>query len=46
MLPLLITAICRLIPGFPMINARYDDEANVVTRHGSVHLGMATQTGN
>ncbi len=44
MLPLLITAICKLIPDFPMINARYDDEANVVTRHGSVHLGMATQT--
>ena len=44
MLPLLISAICKLIPDFPMINARYDDEANVVTRHGSVHLGMATQT--
>lgn len=27
-----------------MINARYDDEAGIVTRHGSVHLGMATQT--
>ena len=46
MLPLLISAICKLIPDFPMINARYDDEANVVTRHGSVHLGMATQTDN
>lgn len=46
MLPLLITAICKLIPDFPMINARYDDEAGVVTRHGSVHLGMATQTDN
>ncbi len=44
MLPLLISAICRTVPDFPMINARYDDEANVVTRHGSVHLGMATQT--
>ena len=44
MLPLLIVAICRTIPDFPMINARYDDEAGVVTRHGSVHLGMATQT--
>ena len=44
MLPLLIVAICRAIPDFPMINARYDDEAGVVTRHGSVHLGMATQT--
>jgi 2-oxoisovalerate dehydrogenase E2 component (dihydrolipoyl transacylase) len=46
MLPLLITAICKLIPDYPMINARYDDEANVVTRHGAVHLGMATQTDN
>lgn len=46
MLPLLISAICKLIPDYPMINARYDDEANVVTRHGAVHLGMATQTDN
>jgi 2-oxoisovalerate dehydrogenase E2 component (dihydrolipoyl transacylase) len=44
MLPLMIVAICRTIPAFPMINARYDDEAGVVTRHGAVHLGMATQT--
>jgi 2-oxoisovalerate dehydrogenase E2 component (dihydrolipoyl transacylase) len=44
MLPLLIVAICKAIPDFPMINARYDDEAGVVTRYGAVHLGMATQT--
>jgi len=44
MLPLLITAICRLIPQFPMLNAHYDDEAGVVTRYGSVHMGMAAQT--
>ncbi len=44
MLPLLIAAICKLIPNYPMLNARYDDEAGVVTRHGAVHLGMATQT--
>ena len=43
-LPLLITAICKTLPDFPMINARYDDEAGVVTQHGSVHMGMATQT--
>jgi len=46
MLPLLITAICKALPDFPMINARYDDEAKVVTRHGAVHLGMATMTDN
>lgn len=44
MLPLLIVALCKALPDFPMLNARYDDEAGVVTRHGAVHLGMATQT--
>ena len=44
MLPLLIAAICKTLPHYPMLNAIYDDEANVVTRHGSVHLGMAAQT--
>jgi 2-oxoisovalerate dehydrogenase E2 component (dihydrolipoyl transacylase) len=44
LLPLLITAICRALPEFPMLNARYDDEANVVQRFASVHLGMATMT--
>ena len=43
-LPLLITAICRALPDFPMLNARYDDEANVITRHGAVHMGIATMT--
>ncbi len=44
MLPLMIVAICKAVPLFPMINARYDDEGGVVTRSGAVHLGMATQT--
>jgi len=44
LLPMLIVAICKSIPQFPMINARFDDEAGVVTRYGSIHLGMATQT--
>jgi 2-oxoisovalerate dehydrogenase E2 component (dihydrolipoyl transacylase) len=44
MLPLMIVAICKAVPQFPMINARYDDEGGVVTRSGAVHLGMATQT--
>lgn len=44
MLPMLIAAICKVVPDYPMINARYDDEAGVVTRHGAVHLGLATQT--
>lgn len=44
MLPLMIVAICKSLPQFPMLNATYDDEAGLVTRHGAVHLGMATQT--
>ena len=44
LLPLMIVAICRTLPDFPMLNARYDDEAGVVTRSGRVHLGMAAQT--
>ncbi|MDB5699261.1 MAG: 2-oxo acid dehydrogenase subunit [Alphaproteobacteria bacterium] len=46
LLPFLITAICRALDNYPQINARYDDDANVVTRHGAVHMGMATQTAN
>ncbi|GGB66580.1 dihydrolipoamide acetyltransferase family protein [Blastomonas aquatica] len=43
-LPILIAAICKTLRDYPMLNARYDDEANVVTRSGAVHLGIATQT--
>ncbi|MCE7795550.1 2-oxo acid dehydrogenase subunit E2 [Sphingobium sufflavum] len=44
LLPLLITAICRTVPDFAMMNARYNDVAGIVTRHGAVHMGVATQT--
>lgn len=43
-LPILIAAICKTLRDYPMLNARYDDEANVITRFGAVHLGIATQT--
>lgn len=44
LLPFLIVAIAGALPDFPMINARYDDEAGTITRHGALHLGIATQT--
>lgn len=44
LLPFLITALTRALAEWPMINATYDDEANVVTRHAAVHMGMAAQT--
>ena len=43
-LPFLVRAIVLAVREFPQINARYDDEADVVTRFGAVHLGIATQT--
>ncbi|BEP33976.1 dihydrolipoamide acetyltransferase family protein [Variovorax sp. V59] len=44
LLPLLVRAIVLAVPRFPQINARFDDETGVLTRHGAVHVGIATQT--
>ena len=44
MLPLLARAIVLAVRDFPQMNARFDDEVGVVTRHSAVHLGIATQT--
>jgi len=44
LLPLLMRAVVLAVRRFPDVNARYDDEANVVTRHEPVHIGIATQT--
>jgi 2-oxoisovalerate dehydrogenase E2 component (dihydrolipoyl transacylase) len=46
LLPFLITALSRGLAEWPMLNATFDDEAMVVTRHGSVQMGVATQTPN
>ncbi len=46
LLPFLISAMARALPDWPMLNATYDDDANVITRHGALNLGMATQTPN
>ncbi|MCK6431837.1 MAG: 2-oxo acid dehydrogenase subunit E2 [Burkholderiaceae bacterium] len=45
-LPLLARALVLALREFPQINARYDDDAGVVTRFGAVHLGIAAQTDN
>ena len=44
LLPLLARAMVLAAADFPMVNARFDDEAGVITRHDAVHLGVATQT--
>ncbi len=43
-LPFIMLALSKIMPDHPGCNAHYDDEANIVTRHGAVHLGIATQT--
>jgi 2-oxoisovalerate dehydrogenase E2 component (dihydrolipoyl transacylase) len=44
LLPLLMRAVVLAVRRFPQVNARYDDDAGVLTRHAAVHLGIATQT--
>ncbi|TXL64197.1 dihydrolipoamide acetyltransferase family protein [Zeimonas arvi] len=44
LLPFVLRAVVLAVREFPQINARYDDDAGVVTRHGAVHVGIATQT--
>ncbi len=46
LLPFLVTAMCRALGDWPMLNARFDDEAMSLTRHGSVDMGIAAQTPN
>ena len=43
-LPFLMRAIVATLPAFPQVNARFDDDAGVVTRFAAVHIGIATQT--
>ena len=44
LLAFLIRAVVLAVREFPQVNARFDDEAGVLTRHDSVHMGVATQT--
>ena len=45
-LPFLMRALVRVLPDYPQINARFDDDAGVVHRYAAVHIGIATQTAN
>ena len=44
LLPLLARAIVLAARDVPVVNARFDDDAGVITRYDAVHLGVATQT--
>ncbi len=45
-LPFMMRAIVEAVREQPELNARYDDDAGVIHRHGGVHIGIATQTPN
>ncbi len=44
LLPFLVRAMVLAVAEFPQVNALFDDEAGIITRHRAVHLGIATQT--
>ena len=43
-LPFIMQALVKALRESPECNALYDDEANLVTRHQAINLGIATQT--
>jgi len=43
-LPFLMRALVRTLGEQPGVNATFDDDAGVITRHSAVHIGIATQT--
>jgi 2-oxoisovalerate dehydrogenase E2 component (dihydrolipoyl transacylase) len=46
LLPFLMRGLVQILPQWPQINARFDDEAGIVHRFAPVHIGIATQTAN
>ena len=46
LLPFFIRALVKAMPDFPQMNARYDDEAEILTQYEGVHVGIATQGPN
>jgi len=44
LLPLIMRAVVLAIRKYPSVNARFDDDANIVTTYNPVHLGIAAQT--
>ena len=37
-------AIVKTVGEQPVVNATFDDDAGIITRHGAVHIGIAAQT--
>jgi len=43
-LPFVVAALVHALHDFPQVNATYDDDREVVSRHAAVHVGIASQT--
>ncbi|WP_208246885.1 dihydrolipoamide acetyltransferase family protein (plasmid) [Rhizobium sp. T1470] len=43
-LPFLMRAIVKAVAEQPSVNATFDDDKGILTRHGGVHIGIAAQT--
>ncbi|VVT00724.1 dihydrolipoamide acetyltransferase family protein [Rhizobium sp. EC-SD404] len=44
LLPFLMRAMVKAIAAQPQFNSHFDDEANIIHRHGGIHIGIAAQT--
>ena len=44
LLPFVIKALTRALVDFPQMNARFDDDAGVISRYTAMHVGVAAQT--
>lgn len=45
-LPFVIKAIVEAVRAQPEVNARFDDQAGIISEYGGIHVGIATQTPN
>jgi hypothetical protein len=45
-LPFLIAAMAKALPEWPMLNATFDDDAGVITRHGALNLAWLPRPPN
>jgi 2-oxoisovalerate dehydrogenase E2 component (dihydrolipoyl transacylase) len=44
LLPFLMRALAAALPGWPQINARFDDDEGILRQYAAIHIGIATQT--
>ena len=44
LLPFIMQALVKVLADFPACNAHYDDNAQILTQHQGVHIGIATMT--